>query len=113
MARKPSKQRRASYNAPLHKRQKKVRARLSEKLAEKYNKRSIAVRKGDTVRIMRGDFKGHDGKVNRVSLKKCRIFVDGVTTKKADGSESFYPVYPSNAMIIKLETKDERRFKER
>jgi large subunit ribosomal protein L24 len=86
-------------------------ARLSDELREEYGKKSIPVRKGDTVKIMRGDFVGHEGKVEKVNLKKGRIYVEGVTVRKADGTERFYPIHPSNVKIIKLEMKDEERRK--
>ncbi|MFQ6135809.1 MAG: 50S ribosomal protein L24 [Candidatus Hydrothermarchaeales archaeon] len=106
------KQRKALYNAPMHKRQKLVSARLSDKLRVKYAKKSIPVRKGDTVEVMRGDFEGHKGKVEKVDLKRLRIFIEGVTIKRTDGRDRFYPVHPSNVRITKAVTKDERRIKE-
>lgn len=107
----PRKQRKALYNAPLHKRHKLVVATLSDKLREEYHRRSLSVRKGDTVRVMRGDFKGHEGKVEKVNLKKGRILIEGVTVSKADGTERFHPIHPSNVMIIKAQMKDEERKK--
>ena len=87
----PRKQRKALYNAPLHKRQKKMSATLSDKLRVKLDKRSIPVRTGDTVEVLRGDFSGHKGKVENVNLKKMRIQIEGVTIKRTDGQERFYP----------------------
>ncbi len=105
----PRKQRKAFFNAPLHKRQKLVSAPLSPELRQKYGIRSLPVRKGDVVRIMRGDWAGHEGKVVRVDLKRMRIFVEGVTIKRADGTPRFYPIHPSNVMIVKLDLSDKRR----
>jgi large subunit ribosomal protein L24 len=107
----PKKQRKALYRAPLHKRQKLVSATLSDDLREEHGKRSIGIRKGDTVKVMRGDFRGHEGKVEKVILKKGRIWVEGTTVKKSDGTERFYPIHPSNVRIIKLNLKDDRRRK--
>ncbi len=105
----PQKQRKALYEAPMHKRQKLMAAMLSEELRKEYGKRSLAVRKGDTVKVMRGDFKEHSGKVMEVDLKSGRIEVEGVTVQKSDGTERFYPLHPSNVRITKLELKDEER----
>ena len=110
-SKKPRKQRKALYSSPLHKRQKLMSATLSEKLREKYKRRNLPVRKGDTVQVMRGDFMGHKGIVNKVSLKKGRILVEGVTIEKADGSDRFYPLHPSNVKIIKTVMKDKERKK--
>jgi len=96
---------------PLHKRQKLVSAPLSKSLRKKFGKRSLPVRKGDTVEVMRGDFKGHKGKVEKVNLKKLRIYVQGVTITKSDGSEKHYPIHPSNVRIIKAQMNDGKRKK--
>ena len=63
----PRKQRKARYNAPLHIRQKFMGARLSDELSKKYNTRSAHVIVGDTVTVMRGDFRNVSGKVESVS----------------------------------------------
>ena len=110
-SKKPGKQRKALYQAKPHKRQKLMRAALSEELREDYGKRTAGLRKGDKVIIKRGDFKGHEGTVEKVSLKDIRVHVTGATSKKASGTERFYPIHPSNIMITKFELKDERRRK--
>jgi len=71
--------------------------------------RSLPVRKGDRVRILRGDFKGHEGEVVEVDLKRYSLKIDGVTIKKADGTPVFRPIHPSNVMIIDLKLNDEYR----
>ncbi len=109
MSRKPKKQRKAYYNAPLHVRQKLVSAPLSPELREKYGVKTLPVRKGDKVRVMRGDFKGHEGEVVEVDLKRYALKIDGVTIKKADGTPVFRPIHPSNVMIIELKLDDEYR----
>ena len=84
-------------------------ARLSEELTKQYSTRSAAVITGDTVKVMRGDFKGTEGKVQSVSLMDGTITVDGVISTKVDGTEVPRPINPSNVMITKLEMKDGRR----
>lgn len=105
----PRKQRKARIDAPLHVRQKYLHARLEKKLADKYELRSVQIRKGDTVKVLRGDFRGREGKVARVNLKGESIEVDGVTVHKADGSEVARPIHPSNVILTKLELKDKLR----
>ncbi|HEC89859.1 MAG TPA: 50S ribosomal protein L24, partial [Thermoplasmatales archaeon] len=99
---KPRKQRKQLYNAPLHKKRKWIAAHLSENLLLKYNRRSIPVIKGDTVKIMRGAFKGHEDKVTSVNVKKGFVEVEGVTLTKADGKKVARPIHPSNLLITKL-----------
>ncbi len=106
---KPSKQRKAFFNAPLHIRHKFMSAPLSPDLREKYGIRNLPVRKGDTVKVMRGKWAGHEGKVVRVDLKRTRIFIEGVQFKKPDGTPVYYPVHPSKVMIVKLDLSDPMR----
>lgn len=105
----PRKQRRLLYNLPLHKRWHLFNALLSPELRKELGIKRLIVRKGDVVKIMRGDWKGHEGKVVKVDLKRVRIHIEGVTIKKADGTEVFYPIHPSNVMIVKLGEVDEVR----
>lgn len=97
------------YKAPLHAKAKQLVAPLSEELRKEYGIRRIRVRKGDTVIVVRGSFKGHEGKVVRVNVKKMRIFVEGVTRTRADGREVFIPLHPSKVVITKLDLSDGRR----
>ena len=105
----PRKQRKAYFNAPLHVRQKLVTAPLSKELREKYGVKRLPVRKGDKVRIVRGDFKGKEGEVAKVDLKRLVIYVDGVTITKADGTPVFRPIHPSNVVIVSLKLDEWRR----
>jgi len=108
-AQQPRRQRKARYNAPLHIRHKFMGAPLSEELRDKYGKRSLPLRKGDTVKVMRGDDKGKEGKVRSVDLKNEEITVEGVVVARSDLSEVPRPIHPSNVMITKLELKDKLR----
>lgn len=108
-SKKPRKQRFALFNAPLHVRHKFMAAPLSPKLREEYGFRSLPVRSGDVVRIMRGSFRGHEGEVTEVDLKKLRIYVKGVEIEKSDGTKVQRPIHPSKVMIVKLNLKDKRR----
>lgn len=108
-SKKPRKQRKFVYNADQHLRRKMLSVHLSKELREKYHRRSFPVRKGDEVQIMRGKFKGKKGKVARVNYKKYRIYIEGITIKKADGTERLFPIHPSNTMIVSLDLSDKKR----
>lgn len=110
-SKKPSKQRKYRYNAPLHIRQKFVAAHLSKELKAKYKKRAINLRKSDTVKVMRGRFKRHTGKVERIDLKAGKVYVSGVELTKKDGTKSFIPLQPSNLLIIEISVEDKKRLK--
>jgi large subunit ribosomal protein L24 len=105
---KANKQRKARANAPLHKRKRMVAAHLSSALMSEYNVRSLSVRKGDTVKVLRGakDFKASEAKVASVDLKSCKIIVENVTIPKADGTQKPKPVDPSDVMLTKLDLSD-------
>lgn len=107
----PRKQRKSLYIAPLHVRHKMFGARLAPELREKYGVKTLPVREGDEVLVMRGTFRGTEGKVVEVDTKKYRIHVENVTIEKADGTTVYYPLHPSKVMITKLKLDDERRKK--
>ena len=111
ISRQPRKQRKAYFQAPLHRRQKLVTAPLSRELREKYGVRRLPVRKGDKVKVMRGDFKGRVGEVVRVDLKRVALHIDGILLNKADGTQVFRPIHPSNVMIVSLNLNDDWRKK--
>ena len=75
---------------------------LSKELKEKYKKKTLPVRKGDKVKIMRGQFKGKIGTVEKVSAKLTKVYVQNIGRQKRDGSKSFYPLHPSNIMITEI-----------
>lgn len=58
---------------------------------------------------MRGDYKGFEGKVTSVDRRQYRIFVEGVTREKVDGSTAFIPIHPSKVMITRLNLDDKWR----
>ena len=105
------KQRKYRYNAPLHRRQKLVSAHLDKKLREEHKKRSLPLRKGDEIIVMRGEFRGKKGSVSRVDLKKLKIFMEELKRKKVSGQEVNVPIDPSNVKIVKLNMDDKMRKK--
>jgi large subunit ribosomal protein L24 len=105
------KQRKFRYNAPLHIRQKLVSAHLSKPLRLKYKTRSAQPKTGDKVKIMRGQFNGKTGKIERIDLKKLRIYVTGIEILKKDGTKLLFPLHPSNIMIEELNLDDKKRGK--
>jgi len=110
-SKKPRKQRKFLYNAPLHLRRKMISAHLSKELREKYKRRSFPLRTGDEVKVMRGEFKGVVGKVVKIDTKKYKVYVDTVKKKRSVGTEYLVPISPSNLMIIKLNLEDKYRIK--
>jgi len=105
---KAGKQRKARAEAPLHRKHRMVSAHLDAALIREYNVRSLPVRKGDTVKIIRGtkDIKASEAKVASVDLRKCKVVIEGITIAKADDSQKRRPVDPSDIVITKLDLSD-------
>lgn len=105
---KAGKQRKARANAPLHRKHRMISAHLDAALIREYNVRSLPVRKGDTVKIIRGtkDIKASEAKVASVDLRKCKVVIEGITIAKADDSQKRRPVDPSDIVITKLDLSD-------
>lgn len=102
----PRKQRKKREEAPLHKRNKYVRATLSDELREEYGTRSVRVSEGDTVEVMRGDYAGDEQEVLRVDLDETKVYVEEVTIEKTDGEELPKPVDASNLRVTELNLED-------
>ena len=79
--------------------------------ARKSERVRTRITKGDTVRVMRGEEKGKEGKVIRVFLKTGRVTIEGINIvkrhRKARGPEDQggiidmpAPVHLSNVMLI-------------
>lgn len=105
----PRKQRKRLYQAPLHERYRRFASHLSPELKKSHNTRTVPVRSGDTVRIMRGDFKGYEGKVSKVDRKNYGITVEGVTREKVDGTSVPILIHPSKVLITRLNLDDKWR----
>jgi large subunit ribosomal protein L24 len=82
------------------------------------------VTKGDTVRVMRGDDKGKEGKVLRIYPKTGRVLVEGINIVKkhrkartADEQSGIFdqpaPMHSSNVMLIDSKTGEPTRTKAR
>jgi large subunit ribosomal protein L26e len=81
------KSRKAHFSAPSNIRRKIMSSHLSKELRTKYEVRSVPVRKGDTVKIMRGQFKGREGKVQSVYRKKWALHIEKIVKDKANGKD--------------------------
>lgn len=108
---KPKKQRLFFHTKALHRKQKGLSAHLNKKMKEQLGKRSMPLRKGDTVKVMRGSNKGKQGKVSGVDYRKGTVNIEKVTRKKADGTEAPLPVKASNLLAVDLDKSDSRRIK--
>ena len=102
-------QRKFRFNAPIHIKRKFLSAHLSTDLKKKYNKRSVVVCKGDKIKVLRGNFKGHENVVKSVNIKEGKILISGIEVIKKDGTKVPQKVNPSNMLITSLNLEDKKR----
>lgn len=107
----PRKQRKFRANAPMHIKRKFMNVSLAKELRKKYGKRSLSIRKGDVVKIMKGKYKKKQGKVTDVKTKLGKIYIEGIQVKKTDGSKVNVSLRAPNLQIVQLNTEDKKRFK--
>ena len=102
------KQRKAHFSAPSSERRIRMSAGLSRELRTKYNVKSVPVRKDDEVQVVRGSYKGRDGKIVQVYRKKWVIHIEKLTREKANGATVNIGVDPSKVVITKIKLDKDR-----
>jgi len=89
-------------------------APLSKELRDKFNVRSLPIRKDDEVTVVRGSHKGREGKVSAVYRLKYVIHVERLSREKVNGQSVPVGLQPSKVIITKLkEDKDRTNLLER
>ncbi|KAK9763739.1 60S ribosomal protein L26A [Basidiobolus ranarum] len=101
--------RKAHFAAPSSIRRKIMSASLSKELREKYHARSIPVRKDDEVLVVRGTYKGREGKVVQVYRKKWVIHIERLTREKVNGATTAIGVHPSKVVVTNLKLDKDRK----
>lgn len=119
------KSRKAHFAAPSSIRRKIMSSALSKELRNKHNVgpwfiynlkgdesfkqcRSLPIRKDDEVRIVRGKYKGREGKITQVYRKKWVIHVDRVQRDKSNGATAPIGIHPSNVVITTIKLDKDR-----
>lgn len=96
-------------HVPKHQRDKMLGARLSDELREQYKRKTVRVVKGDSVMVMRGEYKGRGGKVEKVNTENGTLHIEGMQREKIRGGQVKVPIHASNVMITALNLEDKRR----
>jgi large subunit ribosomal protein L24 len=86
-----------------------VCSNLSDDLKKQYNKRNTGVVKGDTVKIVRGEYKGVEGKVEKINTEKGKLSIEGVQREKIKGGNVKVLIHASNVIISSLNMDDKYR----
>jgi large subunit ribosomal protein L24 len=105
----PRKQRKYRKNAPLHLKGNFLRVHLSAELRKKYGCRAVRVIKGDKVTVLKGSYKKKVTKVQMVSVKRTRVYLEGLEVTRKEGSKKLVSFEPSNLMITELHLEDKAR----
>ena len=103
---------------------KRARAKNARRHAINAERVKLRVTKGDTVRVMRGNDKGKEGKVLRVYPKTGRLVVEGVNivkrhrkARRADEQSGIIdfpaPIHHSNVMLLDPKSGDPTRVRAR
>ena len=97
------------FQATLQTRSKQMGSNLSKDLQKKYGKKSARVVEGDSVSILRGEFKGVDGKISKISTQKSSVAIDGVKKEKTKGDKFDVYIHTSNLVVTSLNSSDKWR----
>ena len=97
------------YRATYQTKSKQLGSALSKNLHKKYGKRSVRVIEGDSVTIVRGEFKGVDGKISKISTQKSSVAIEGIKKEKSKGEKFDVYIHTSNLVVTSLNTGDKWR----
>ncbi len=97
------------YRATYQTRSKQLGSTLSKDLHKKYGKKSVRVVEGDSITILRGEYKGVDGKIAIVSTSKSSVAIEGIKKEKTKGDKFDVYIHTSNLVVTSLNTSDKWR----
>jgi large subunit ribosomal protein L24 len=92
-----------------HRRDKMLGASVADELREQYKKRTLRVVKGDSVMVVRGEYKGRGGKVEDVDTERATLHIEGMQREKIRGGQVKVPIHASNVKITGLNLEDKYR----
>jgi large subunit ribosomal protein L24 len=104
-----SKNNRKLLNLPSHIRDSRVCSTLSDDLREQYGSRSCRLVKGDNVRVVRGEYSGVEGKVEKVNTHRATLSIEGVQREKVKGGNVKVQIHSSNLVVTGLNLDDKYR----
>jgi large subunit ribosomal protein L24 len=94
---------------PKHIRDAMIHSTLADNLREEHGRRSIRVIKGDNVRVMRGEYNGIEGKIEKVNTQRGTLAIEGIQREKVRGGNVKVQIHASNVKIIGLNLDDKKR----
>ncbi len=97
------------YRATMATRSKQLGSPLSKELQKRYGKRSMRVVLGDTVKVMRGEYRAVDGKISKVSIADNSVAIEGVKKENSKGEKFDVLIRSTNVVITNLNLGDHWR----
>ncbi len=98
-----------TLNIKKHILDKHIRSPLSENLRKEYNKRNARVITGDTVKVLRGEYKNVEGKVEKVKTGRSTLFIEGIQREASKGGKVKVQIHSSNVIITSFNLHDKNR----
>jgi len=102
----PRRQRKALYTADTFERRIRMTVPLSRELRSRFHRRSVPVRKGDTVRVLSGSYAGREERVARIDRRGYSVTLDNVTLKTADEKMKPLSLGVGHLVITRLNLSD-------
>lgn len=96
-------------NIKKHTTDKNIRSSLADTLRDEYRKRNARVIKGDTVKVIRGEYKNVEGKVEKVKTNRSTLLIEGIQREASKGGKVKVQIHSSNVMITSLNLQDKQR----
>ena len=96
-------------HVPKHLHDARICSALIEDLRRQYRRRNARVIKGDTVKVMRGEYTGIEGKVEKVNTERGTLAIEGVQREKIKGGNVKVQIHASNVTIVGLNLQDKYR----
>jgi large subunit ribosomal protein L24 len=95
--------------APKQLAERKLRSPLSRALREKFGRRNLRVIAGDTIKVVRGEYSGIEGKIEKVNMKRGSLAVEGIQREKVRGGNVKVEINSTNVIITDLDLDDKYR----
>ena len=90
---------------------KQISTSISKDLRKKYSRRSVRIMVDDTVKVIRGEYKGLTGKVAKISTGSNSVAIEGNKKEKLKGEKIDVYIHSTNMIITSLNTDDKWRLK--
>lgn len=94
---------------PKHLTERRLRSPLSRALREKYGRRNVRVIAGDTIKVIRGEYSGIEGKIEKINMKRGSLAIEGIQREKVRGGNVKVEINSTNVIVTDLDLDDKYR----